>query len=365
MSTVKPVMITRKIHLLLEAGSKEEWTEKFRVLLGWQQIVTRAANWIVTHQFVQENLKEMLYLTEGIKLRLADQQKSEDGMLTTSRMNTTYRLLSGLFKGEIPMAIIAALNSRVVAVFDKEKGEYREGRRSLRSYRRDQPIPIVSTDILQVEPVEKGEYRFTLYGLSFRTHFGRDSSGNRSLFEGAISGEGRLRGSSLQVEKNKIFLLAVFEQPGVAWPLLADRRVEASLSMEAPIRAVCAERELSIGSREEFLHRRLAIQEALHRTQAAITHTRGGKGRIRKLRALERFHRLERNYIRTKLHQYSASLIHFCLEEGAGVLVLRRQSEKEAAARENAFLLRNWGYYGLKDKISYKAAKYGIRVIQE
>ena len=365
MSTGKPVIITRKIQLLLQADDREEWKEKYRTLLGWQQIVSKAANWIVTHHYVQDSLKDMLYLTDDIKVKLADQQKDEHGILTTSRMNTTYRMLSAKFKGEIPMSIITALNSRIVSVFDKEKVEYREGKRSLRIYRRDQPIPIVSKDIIHIEPVEKGEYRFSLYGLPFRTNFGRDASGNRQLFEKVISGEGRLRDSSIQITKQKIFLLAVFDQDKVVEQLSGELRVEARLSMDVPIIATIGEQEIRIGSKEEYLHRRLAIQEAMRRTQAAVRYNSGGKGRTRKLRALQRFHDLEKNYVRTRLHQYSARLIHFCVEEGAGVLVLRRQADKEAAAREDAFLLRNWGYYGLKEKISYKAAKYGITVVVE
>ncbi|GGA88134.1 hypothetical protein [Puia dinghuensis] len=365
MSTEKPVMITRKIQLLLQADSKEEWKEKYRTLLTWQQMVTKAANWIVTHHYVQDSLKELLYLADGIKVKLADQQKDEEGILTTSRMNTTYRLLSAKFKGEIPMSIITALNSRIVSVFDKEKADYREGKRSLRIYRRDQPIPIVSKDIIHIEPVEKGEYRFSLYGLHFHTHFGRDTSGNRQLFEKVIMGEGRLRDSSIQIKQQKLFLLAVFDQDKVAGQLSPESRVEAWLSMDVPIIAASGGKEIRIGSKEEYLHRRLAIQEAMRRTQAAVRYNSGGRGRTRKLQALERFHDLEKNYVRTRLHQYSARLIHFCLEEGAGVLVLRHQSEKEATARESNFLLRNWTYYGLKEKISYKAAKYGITVLVE
>lgn len=359
------MVITRKIQLLLEADSRELWKEQYSRLVGWQHIVTKAANWIVTHHYVQENLKELVYLADGVRVRLADRQKDEEGMLNTSRLNTTYRLLSGKFKGEIPMSIITALNTRIVSVFDKEKGEYREGRRSLRTYRRDQPIPIVSTDIVRVEAADKGEYRFRLYGLLFRTNFGRDASGNRQLFEKFVKGEGRLRDSSLDIRKNKLFLLAVFDQEKVVQPLSADKRVLARLSMDVPIIAAINGKDIQIGGKEEYLYRRLAIQEAMQRTQAALRYSSGGKGRKKKLRALQRFHELEKKYVQTRLHQYSARLISFCRQEGAGVLILLSQTEREAEAREDVFLLRNWTYYGLKEKISYKAAKYGINVIVE
>jgi hypothetical protein len=365
---MKPVIITRKIQLLLQAESKEEWKEGYGRLLAWQSTVSKAANRIVTHLYVQEHLPEMVYLTEGAKAKLADAQKDADGILTTSRTNSTYRLLSAGLKGEIPMSIIGALNSRIVSIFNKEKGDYAEGKRSLRTYRRDQPIPVVSAAISSVKkvgPEDAQEYELTLFGLRFRTNFGRDASGNRQFFSRLVSGEYRLRDSSLQVGKSKLFLLAVFNYEKGKVSLSADLRVEASLSIDAPIIAVTADRKVIIGSREEYLHRRLAIQEAMHRTQSALAGSRGGKGRKKKLRALKRYEHLEKNYVRTRLHQYAARLIDLCRSEGAGTLVLKGQTEKAVAAQDEPFLLRNWGYYGLIEKIRHKAAKYEIKVLIE
>jgi hypothetical protein len=362
---MKPVIITRKIQLLLLAESKEEWKEGYRRLLAWQAVVSKAANRIVTHLYVQEHLQEMVYLTDGAKAKLVDEQKDADGILTTSRMNSTYRLLSPGLKGEIPMSIIGALNSRIVSVFNSEKGEYAEGKRSLRTYRRDQPIPVVKAAITSVTPVDGKEYELTLFGIRFRTNFGRDASGNRQLFARLVSGEYRLRDSSLEVGKSKLFLLAVFNYEKGTVSLSADLRVEASLSIDAPIVATTGDRNVIIGSREEYLHRRLAIQEAMHRTQAALAGSRGGKGRKKKLGALKRYEQLEKNYVRTRLHQYAARLIDLCRTEGAGTLVLKGQTEKEEAAQEEPFLLRNWGYYGLIEKIRHKAAKYEIKVLIE
>ena len=220
----KPLVFTRKIQLLLQTATKEEWVEGYGRLQEWQQLVTRAANWIVSHHYVQENLKEMIYLSDGTRTRLADIHKDADGILTTSKMNTTYQLLSGKLKGEIPMSIIGALNSQIVAVFNKEKKDYAEGKRALRIYRQGQPIPVVRNAISGIEAVDKGEYAFRLFGMRFRTNFGRDASGNRQLFQQVASGERRIRDSFLEVGKNKLFLLAVFHQPGGEIRLRSEER---------------------------------------------------------------------------------------------------------------------------------------------
>ena len=360
-----PVIITRKIQLLLQADNKEQWKENYKKLNQWQQIVAKAANWIATHLYVQENLKDLFYLTDEARVKLTDVKKDQDGILTTSRMSTTYKLLSGKFKGQIPMAIISSLNSRVISAFDKEKKEYREGTRSLRTYKQYLPIPIVPSDILHIEPTGKEEYRFTLYGLPFRTNFGRDASGNRRIFERALSKEYKLCNSAIELGKNKIFLQAVFSFERETSTLSEDIRVEAHLSIDTPIVARAGETTIQIGSRDEYLYKRLAIQESMRRAQMAMRFNKGGKGKKKKMQVLDRFHLAEKNYVNTRLHQYSALLIEFCRQQGAGTLILCSQSEKEVQAKENDFLLRNWTYYGLLEKINYKAARIGISVIIE
>ena len=58
-------------------------------------------------------------------------------------------------------------------------------------------------------------------------------------------------------------------------------------------------------------------------------------------------------------------LIDFCVKHSAGTLLLVNQSAKEEVAKDDVFVLRNWGYYGLIEKIKYKAEMAGINVIVE
>ena len=53
------------------------------------------------------------------------------------------------------------------------------------------------------------------------------------------------------------------------------------------------------------------------------------------------------------------------VKHGAGTILLTNQAEKEEAAKEDAFVLHNWSYSGLKEKIAYKAERAGIVVITE
>ncbi|HEY4150093.1 MAG TPA: hypothetical protein VGM41_14235 [Chitinophagaceae bacterium] len=140
---------------------------------------------------------------------------------------------------------------------------------------------------------------------------------------------------------------------------------EVSLSPETPVVVHIAGKRYAIGDKEEFFYRRLALQQARQRLQAAATTCRGGHGRARKLALLESFEKKEHHCVHHKLHLYSRRLIDLCLQHHAATILLVGQEEKEAAAREDRFLLRNWSYYALKEKIAYKAKRVGITVLSE
>ncbi|SHG15876.1 transposase, IS605 OrfB family, central region [Salegentibacter echinorum] len=158
-------------------------------------------------------------------------------------------------------------------------------------------------------------------------------------------------------------MLAIFEIKKEKHKLRPEVVAEASLSLEYPIIVKIGKAKLSIGRREEFLYRRLAIQSACKRTRQGVKYARSGNGRKRKTKALAKFRDKERNYVDNRLHVYSRELINFCVKHQTGTLILLNQEEKIELAKEEAFVLRNWSYYDLMTKIKYKAEKAGIELI--
>ena len=178
-------------------------------------------------------------------------------------------------------------------------------------------------------------------------------------------GETKLCTSHIQLKNDKTFLLATFEIEKEKNRLKPNVIAEASLSLEYPIIVKTGKAKLNIGSREEFLYRRLAIQAARKRAQEGVTYARSGKGRKRKTKAVQRFHEMEKNYVTNRLHLYSRKLIDFCIKHQAGTLILINQEDKIGIAKEEEFVLRNWSYYELMAKIKYKAEKAGIELIAD
>jgi hypothetical protein len=358
-------IVTRRIRLLINTADKQELYDHWSQLRHWQHNCFRAANYIITHRFVQEQLKDMIYLDENMKAKLADNSKDPAGIFNCSKQHTTYRLMASYFKGDMPMHIISSLNATLMNVFSKEREQYYKGERSLRSYRADIPVPFKAEDICRFTwNDEKNGYTFNLFGVPFTTYLGRDSHDKKALIQQWQQGKVKLCTSSLQLKDNRIYMLAVFEVPHQ--PASVDENIiaEASLSIEHPLIVVINGKRYTIGNKEEFLYRRIAIQAARQRLQQAVSFNNGGHGRRRKLKALNRLKETEKNHVQSKLHLYSRQLISVCIKHQAGCLLLTGQHE-EAMAKEDTFLMRNWSYYDLQQKIQYKAARVGIMVIQE
>lgn len=362
-STLK---LTRKIQLLVDLPTPEERKEALGKLYQWQNRCFKAANLIVSHLYVQEMINDFFYLTEGIKYKLVDEKKDETGILNRSRMNTTYRVVSNHFKGEIPTNILSNLNKTLIDTFIKNRKEYWSGERSLMNFRRDLAFPFDMEGVSGLAYNEdKKTFCFRLFSIPMKTFLGKDYSDKRMLLEQVISGEIKLRTSQIQLKNSKTFLLAVFEIEKDKHSLKPEVIAEASLSLEYPIVVKTGTTRYTIGTREEFLYRRLAIQSARKRAQVGATYSKSGKGRKRKTKAGQKYHELEKNYVSYRLHLYSRKLIDFCIKHQAGTLILLNQEDKMGIAKEEEFILRNWSYYELKTKIKYKAEKAGVEIILE
>lgn len=359
------IILTRKIQIYVDCDDKEKRSEYFKQLFEWQDIVFRGANMVTTHQYLQENIKELLYLHDDVKVKLADKAKDEEGILNTSRLNTTYRVLSKYFKGRINTDILSNLNNLMTKNFNTDRQDYWKGEKSLRNYKKTMPI-LFSGKLIKLRNDEKGrDFKFDLFKIPFRTYLGKDRSDKKVLLQRALVGQIKICGSSIQIVKGKIFLLLALELPKQQHVLKEHIIAEASLSVEHPITVAIHKENYQIGSKEEFLYRRMAIQAARHRIQKAAAYNKGGKGRKKKLKSLDQFHLKEKRYVDSRLHLYSRRLIDICIKSQAGTLLLVNQSAKEDVAKEDEFLLRNWSYYGLIDKIKYKAEKAGINLIVE
>lgn len=358
-------ILTRKIQILLDESNPEKRRVYQEQLYQWQNTVYKASNIAISHQFMQEHIKDILYLKEETKVKLVDFKHDSDGVLTTSRQNTTYQLLSKRFKGQVHSNIITNLNTSLFKAFKTDRQAYWRGEQSLRNYHRNMPIPFSGNLLRWRDTLNDWDFKFVLFKIPFRTFLGHDRGQKRKLIQQIKDGQIKITRCALRREKSGLYLLLGFESPVECADLKQNVVAEASLSLEHPVVVKIGDDLYRIGNKEEFLYRRLAIQAARYRIESACVYNNGGHGKKKKLQRLEHFREKEKNYVGSKLHLYSRQLIDICIRHQAGTLILVNQTHKNAVAQEDVFLLRNWGYHGLIEKIRYKAELAGIHLIVE
>ena len=412
------MIITRKIEIYVHEEDKEMKRNYMNTIYGWRDAVRKAANLIVSHRFVQQNVRDFVYLQDDVLERLdikdkplvykekksgnfklayknpKDIIKDEKGL---SEQNTTYRLISSFLKGRVPSDIYTCLNQNIASSYKESAGDLAVGESSLRSYKNNIPIPFSSKSLSNLHGIEEDvinadtgvtrkvkRYYFTLFGIPFACVMGHDRNNNGVIIDRCLTGEYKLCSSSIAFKKvtdrltgkkkQKLFLLLCVDMPlkenkvdpkkkmfcylGLAHPIEYNYEVQAKNIFDSGVQWC------SIGTAEQFLYRRVQIQQAMKRCQMNCRWTKGGKGRKRKMQALDRFSEKEKNYVTTMLHTYSKALVDRAVRNGCGAIVLVNQKPREEKAladnqKGEPFVLRNWSYFGLKKMIEYKAKMAG------
>ena len=373
------MIITRKIEIFVCEDDKDLRRSYYEKLYDNRNNAVAIANMGIAHLFMLDNTTP--YLSEENRETL--EYLGCKGQKAT-KQNAPYVAVSEKFKGKVDMNMVTCILQNASKMYqdDRKQGMWN---RSLRSYKANMPIPFKSC---QYKNIRFADYQdkdgkthngcfFTLIGVPFQCKFGRDRSGNRLIVERVVKGEYKMCTSSLKFEKNKIFLLLCVDIPkqdvkvdekkqlfaflGVLNPIVCTTDVKAYKEYDSGFKV------FEIGTKEEFNYRRRQIQEAVKRCQINNKYSAGGKGRKKKCQAIERWHEKENNYVDTKLHTYSRMLVDMAIKHGCGTIVLMNQAHREEKAKEDnqkgdSFVLRNWSYYGLKEKISYKCKMAGIKL---
>lgn len=362
-------VITRKIQIGFDCPSSE-LKQYYKLWFQRQRTVVTAANLIVSELFIQDKIKDFFYLKEDAKIKMANWSKDPEGIIDgMSRDNTIYQMLSKKFKEENPgiMGMLSSLSQIICQTYKKELVDVLKGKRSLRSYKDNIPMPIRARDTSRWKKGEDGNYTFYVYGTPFKTYFGKDLSGNEIILDRAINSEYKLCDSAIQLQKKglkwKMYLLATFSFEKVAADLDKSKIAECYLDPIVAIKVKRKKGEYDIGNAEEFHHGRIAIHGAFQRLQKSLKYTKGGKGRKYKLKALESFGEKEKRYMEHKMHVYSRELIGYCLKNKIGTIRLNNYEYVSEATKNDKLLLPAWSYFNLTSKIIYKAAMNGIEVL--
>lgn len=376
------MIITRKIQVFICEDDKDLRKSYYEKLYDNRNVAVKVANMCSSHLFALDNT--MPYLSQEDKDTITF--LGVKGTKAT-KGNAPYVAASEAFKGKADMGMVSSVLQQATKAYqdDRKKGTWNK---SLRSYKSNMPVPFKANRFLNLRFSDYQDNNgnthngcfFSLIGIPFQMKFGRDRSNNRSIVEKVINGEYKMCTSSIQCDGSKIFLLLCVDVPKKEIELKKGKKMFAFLGVLNPIICTCEVNAkqaydsgmkcFEIGTREEFNYRRKQIQEAVKRCQIENRYNVGGKGRKRKCQAIDRFHEKEKNYVDTKLHTYSRMLVDMAIKHKCDEIVLMNQTHREDKAKEDnqngePFVLRNWSYYGLKEKIEYKSKMVGIKLTVE
>lgn len=376
------MVVTRKIEVFICEDDKDLRKSYYEKLYDNRNVAVKVANMCVSHLFALDNTMPYLSDEDREKVSFLGVKGNK-----ATKLNAPYVAASEAFKGKADMGMISCVLQQAAKAYqdDKKKGMWNK---SLRSYKSNMPVPFKAdrflnlrfADYLDKEGKTHNGCFFTLIGIPFQMKFGRDRSNNRCVVENVINGTYKMCTSSIVCDGSKVFLLLCVDIPKKEVKLKEGKKLFAFLGVLHPITCTCeinakqaydsGMKCFEIGAKEEFNYRRRQIQEAVKRCQIENRYNVGGKGRKRKCQAIGRWHEKEKHYVDTKLHTYSRMLVDLAIKHKCQEIVLMKQVNREDKAKEDnqngePFVLRNWSYYGLKEKIEYKSKMVGVKLTIE
>lgn len=349
--------VTKKIEVIIAEPCSKDKALYFERINEWRSISSSFANELVSFLYSVDTLSSSKIIDEESRLVL-------NILKMTGESNTEEEALSSLFServnGKLPSMVISAIYKIINATYQETKERVVKGVSTLPNYT-NLPIPFTFSCIESLKRLEGSyDYSFTLFGIPFRTEFGRDRSNNFQLFSQIASGSVNAPSLSLTIDRRrgKLFLLICIDLPKKEVELIENNRLTVELSDCAPLVVSFRNRVVHIGGKEEFLYRRNQIIESARRASQYVKFSPGGKGRKRKLAALRRIHAKENEYINTKVHNYTKHVVEHAVKNKCKTICIVKHDVND----NNALILRSWGYYGLYKKLNYKAALSGISV---
>jgi len=368
--------LTKRIQII-PAG---DFKETYQTLRDWRYHSHKLANTIMSEMYSisQQVLREMIK-DPNLKWKdcedklMFERIKDNAGKVHNVKASFGYCISKEPhFADNLPSGIRSILTTKVTKEYgiDCKNNGLLRGQVSLRNRKLDSMeinLPngnVGKTSRFVLE--EDGEYYFyTLQRLKFKVIFGRDKSNNKDAVNKLISGEYKMPDVMLKISDNKLFLLAPITMEDKEYKLDPSLSVGVDLGISIP--AVCGlskglDRSY-IGNGKDIVNYRFAMYKRRRNLQKSIQLSSGGRGRSKKLKALNRLSTIESNWSKTQNHRISKKIIDFALTNNAGCVKMELLEGFKEEHNSN-MVLKNWTYFQLASMVEYKAKAVGISVVK-
>lgn len=241
------------------------------------------------------------------------------------------------------------------------------GERSIRVYKKSNPLYIRGRSLNLYK--NKDEYYIKwINGVVFKCILAAKRQNSLELeksLDNIILSNYEICDSSIEFNKNDLVLNLSFKIPqneNIIIDKIPGRVVGVDLGLKIP--AYCCLNDKPyihkcIGNINDLLKVRVQMQNRRRNLQKSLLSTAGGKGKNKKLKALDQFKEKEKNYAKAYNHYLSSSIVKFAMENQASQINLECLNLMEI---KNKSVLRSWTYSELQRFIEYKAENKGIKV---
>lgn len=241
-----------------------------------------------------------------------------------------------------------------------------KGERSCTNYKRTFPLMTRGRDLKFYE--QDGDVFIKWVNkITFKVIFNKRKENTLELqhtLQKVLNREYKIAQSSLEFDRNNNLILNLsMDIPFVQQEeFIKGRVLGVDLGINVPCYMSLNDKiyvRKALGNINDFLRVRQQMQERRRELQKALVLTKGGKGRNKKLQALNRLKEKEANFVKTYNHTLSKRVVDFAKQNKVEEIHL----EKLTSEGLGNTILRNWSFYQLQQDIEYKAKRVGIKVV--
>lgn len=348
-------MITvRKLKLIITNEDKKIINEKYTFIRNAQYAQYQGLNLamsILTNAYLSSN--------RDIK---SDMFKDAQKSLTNSNI---------LFK-DIPFGRGIDSKSCITQKVKKDfnaslKNGLARGERTITNYKRTFPLMTRGRDLKFCYENENDDILIKWVNkIVFKVVLGRKDKNYlelRHTLNKVINKEYKVMQSSIYFDKNnKLMLNLTLDIPyNKDAEYVENRTLGVDLGLKYPAYVCLSDNTFirqHIGESLELLKQRQQFRNRRKRLQQQLRNVNGGKGRNKKLSALNKLSDCERNFAKTYNHMISKRIVEFAKNNKCQFINLENLAKD--GFKDN--ILSNWGYYELQNMIEYKAERENIKV---
>ena len=349
---MKEVRMVKKVKLVPIGETKEERNEVYKFIRDSQYAQYQGLN------------KAMSVLTNAYLVSGGD-IKSDTFKEAQKSLKGSNPIFNGIEFGR-GIDSKSAITQRVKKDFSTSlKNGLARGERTFTNYKRTYPLLTRGRDLKFSYDNDDVIIKW-VNKKSFKVITGNNPIRNMELkhsLHKIINGSYKVGESSFEFDKNNNLILNINISfiKETTEEFVEDRTLGVDLGIAIPAYVCISDNTYvrqGLGSVDDFLKVRLQMKKRRQQLQKSLTMTKGGKGRQKKLKAMEQFKEKERNFAKTYNHQLSHKIVKFAKDNQCQYINLEKLT-KEGFSNS---LLGSWSYYELQQMIQYKADREGIKV---